>query len=232
MARYNTIRATEVLSAHSATLIRAEVTAVTDEIISSPPTNSIPNTRKWLKLMPPEEQELVLVARKKMQLETAKRNTKKYYYKYSTKEAERNKKWHKENADYVREKNREYRKKFPEKILAMNTKWRAIPKNRIRSIISSRIHDAKRRGILVDEIAMKEYIENPPTHCEITGCELDYSPGRGRSVGNSPSFDRINPSLGYVRGNIAVTTHGINTIKTFGTAEEHRMIAEFLERRK
>jgi hypothetical protein len=43
------------------------------------------------------------------------------------------------------------------------------------------------------------------------------------------SIDRINPTLGYVRGNIAVIGHRFNTIKSFGTAAEHRLIAEYLE---
>jgi len=37
---------------------------------------------------------------------------------------------------------------------------------------------------------------------------------------NSPSLDKINPTLGYVKGNIRVISHRANTIKSNATASE------------
>jgi hypothetical protein len=67
-----------------------------------------------------------------------------------------------------------------------------------------------------------------PTHCPILGIELDYFTEDGWSE-NSPSFDRLNPSLGYVKGNVIVISMRANRIKNNGTAEEHRKIADFMQ---
>lgn len=66
-----------------------------------------------------------------------------------------------------------------------------------------------------------------PTHCPILGIELDYfAPHRAE---NSPSFDRIDPSKGYISGNVAIISWRANRIKNDGTAEEHKKIAKFIE---
>lgn len=66
-----------------------------------------------------------------------------------------------------------------------------------------------------------------PTHCPILGIEIDYfAPYR---VENSPSFDRINNDLGYIKGNIQILSWRANRIKNDGTAEEHRKIAQYLD---
>ena len=136
------------------------------------------------------------------------------------------------NIERFREKATEWRKKNPERVKFNMDAWRQVPKNRMRSIVNCRIADAKRRGILVDPDALYEFVKHPPTHCAISGIALDYSVAGGRGVGHSPSIDRIRPSLGYTKGNVAVISHRINTIKSFGTADEHRMIADYLDRIK
>jgi hypothetical protein len=50
-----------------------------------------------------------------------------------------------------------------------------------------------------------------------------------RNSWNSPSLDRIIPEKGYVRGNIRVISWRANTIKSYGNAEEHRKIAEYID---
>ena len=66
-----------------------------------------------------------------------------------------------------------------------------------------------------------------PTHCPILGTELDYFTEEGWRE-NSPSFDRIDPSKGYVKGNVTVISMRANRIKNNGTAEEHQKIADFM----
>lgn len=65
-----------------------------------------------------------------------------------------------------------------------------------------------------------------PDRCPILGMKLDYS-GKHRKE-NSPSFDRINPKKGYVKGNVIVCSWRANRIKNDGTAKEHELIAKFL----
>ena len=65
-----------------------------------------------------------------------------------------------------------------------------------------------------------------PTHCPILGTELDYFAERTQE--NSVSFDRVDSSKGYIKGNVIVCSWRANRIKNDGTAEEHKKIYEFL----
>jgi DNA-binding transcriptional MerR regulator len=65
-----------------------------------------------------------------------------------------------------------------------------------------------------------------PTHCPILGIKLDYFAETRQE--NSPSFDRIDPTKGYVKDNVAIISWRANRIKNDGTAEEHYQIAEFM----
>jgi hypothetical protein len=67
-----------------------------------------------------------------------------------------------------------------------------------------------------------------PTECPVLGIPIDYfSDGRTE---NSPSFDRLDPSKGYVHGNVKVISWRANRIKNDGNAEEHRLIASYMTR--
>jgi hypothetical protein len=65
-----------------------------------------------------------------------------------------------------------------------------------------------------------------PTHCPVLGIELDYFASERQE--NSVSFDRIDSSKGYVKGNVVIMSWRANRIKNDGTAEEHQKIANFL----
>jgi hypothetical protein len=70
---------------------------------------------------------------------------------------------------------------------------------------------------------------NWPTHCPILGLEIDYFTEIRKE--NSASFDRIDNSKGYVKGNVHIISWRANRIKNDGTAEEHRKIADYLEKK-
>ena len=67
-----------------------------------------------------------------------------------------------------------------------------------------------------------------PTQCPVLGIELDYFAERTQE--DSPSFDRVDSSKGYVKGNVIVCSWRANRIKNDGTAEEHKKIYEFLSK--
>lgn len=67
-----------------------------------------------------------------------------------------------------------------------------------------------------------------PDVCPVLGLPL--RPTSGCSDDNSPTVDRLVPELGYVPGNVAVISHRANSIKHMGTAEEHRRIADWMDR--
>lgn len=73
-----------------------------------------------------------------------------------------------------------------------------------------------------------------PDKCPILGLELKYVSGRTKEHGDprrtddSPSLDKIVPSLGYVLGNIHVISWRANRIKNDSTPEELRKISDYI----
>lgn len=120
------------------------------------------------------------------------------------------KEWHKERmkdpefAEKRRVQAKEYRKKQPKKRLLRGAKDRA-----------------KKKGIpceiTIDDIVIPEY-------CPILGCKLEVLSGP-----NSPSLDRINPALGYIKGNIQVISCKANVMKNDATEDELRKFAEWVK---
>jgi hypothetical protein len=68
-----------------------------------------------------------------------------------------------------------------------------------------------------------------PLICPVLGVKLDYKSAEGSHSDYSASFDRLDPNLGYVRGNVVVMSMRANRLKNDGTAEELRAIADFLD---
>lgn len=68
-----------------------------------------------------------------------------------------------------------------------------------------------------------------PDVCPVLGIPLMRAVGAVCGTDNSPSLDRIVPELGYVPGNIAVISVRANTIKSTGSAAEHRRIADWID---
>lgn len=82
---------------------------------------------------------------------------------------------------------------------------------------------AKRKSLPFDLTV--EDIIIPPI-CPVLGIPI--FKGVGKPSDNSPSLDRIIPSLGYVRGNIAVISKRANQIKNNGSLAEIIKIAAWL----
>lgn len=82
---------------------------------------------------------------------------------------------------------------------------------------------AKKAGVPFD-LSLDDIVI--PERCPVLGVVLIR--GVGKATDNSPSIDRMNPALGYVRGNVTVVSWRANRIKNDGTAEEHEAIARFM----
>lgn len=66
-----------------------------------------------------------------------------------------------------------------------------------------------------------------PQFCPVLGIPLIIS--KGPITPNSPSLDRLNPSLGYTPQNITVMSFRANTIKNNASPTELRLVAGWLE---
>jgi len=69
----------------------------------------------------------------------------------------------------------------------------------------------------------------PPEYCPVLGLRLDYGSKEIRvRAASSPSIDRVDSELGYVKGNVVIMSWRANMIKNAGTYEEHVQIADFM----
>ena len=94
----------------------------------------------------------------------------------------------------------------------------------------SMFHQAKQRSIKksIPFDLDQEYIKSILTEsCPILGIPL--KKGTGSFSDNSPSLDRINPKLGYVKGNVKVVSDRANRIKRDASIEELKAIINYME---
>jgi hypothetical protein len=96
---------------------------------------------------------------------------------------------------------------------------------------------AKKRGMTFDLDA--EYLRSIWTDvCPVFNIKMasaKFESGSTRSHKskpqfNSPTLDRIDSSRGYEKGNVCIISYRANVIKNCGTADEHRLIAEFMDK--
>jgi len=71
------------------------------------------------------------------------------------------------------------------------------------------------------------------SYCPVFGTPLEWSVRREKKaivLPNSPSLDRIDPSKGYVKGNVWIISNKANSIKNNATHEELKLVTEAVGR--
>lgn len=134
--------------------------------------------------------------------------------------------YHAANADEIKKRRAPYfeeRKRTGETQAALKRSYETFWERHVQSSCKTR---AKKKGLPFEPFA---HVLDRPTHCPILGIELDYSFfTKGHAKPNSPSVDRIVPSLGYVPGNVQVISYRANAIKNDATPEELMKVALFV----
>ena len=69
-----------------------------------------------------------------------------------------------------------------------------------------------------------------PEICPILGIKLYRNTGGNKPTGNSPSVDRVIPSLGYIKGNVQVISQRANIMKNDANPEELLKFAEWVNK--
>lgn len=113
------------------------------------------------------------------------------------------------------EKEREYAERYAEK----------HPDRRLWQVAKQR---ARKYGIEFNIEVSDIFV---PMYCPVFGFKLVTGTGHsGRQGGNtnSPSLDRIDPTKGYVKGNIQVISHLANSMKHQATAEQLQQFAKWI----
>ena len=136
---------------------------------------------------------------------------------------EYNAKWYLENKEKHRRLNSVWQKQNPDRMREIRTRWRDANPDK------SLLHNAKMRAnalglpfnITVEDVVI-------PEQCPVLGVKLCWIRGRGRTQPDTPSLDRMNPSLGYVKGNVRVISWRANCLKRDGTLEEFEAIVAYM----
>jgi hypothetical protein len=69
-----------------------------------------------------------------------------------------------------------------------------------------------------------------PDVCPVLGIKLNCHQGKRGCFSDSPSLDRIRPTLGYVKGNIRVISARANLLKSDATVDELSAVLDDLRR--
>ena len=97
----------------------------------------------------------------------------------------------------------------------------------LRCALKTAARRASEKGV---PFALEEKDVVVPVFCPILGVRLQIQ--RGKHSDDSPSLDRVIPSLGYVPGNVIVISHRGNTIKSNATLEELEALTRWLRARR
>lgn len=117
------------------------------------------------------------------------------------------KEWRVRNSEHVRHYQTAWQAQNAEKAMWLRAKQRANKKG-------------------VEFTIRVEDIIIPPT-CPILGVTLVRS--NGRSSPNSPSLDRIDPSKGYIPGNVTVISNRANTLKSNASVDELELVLKWMK---
>jgi|TARA_R110000824_G_scaffold13097_2_gene57079 hypothetical protein len=98
-----------------------------------------------------------------------------------------------------------------------------IPGVKIREVITKGIGENK-YGSFNRKYKSWEATEYPKV-CTVLGIKLDWDMNGCNN--NSPSLDRVNPKLGYIKGNVIMMSNLANKMKNNATPEELKQFSEY-----
>lgn len=141
---------------------------------------------------------------------------------------EYNKKYYSKNKEAILEWSKVYHYKYREKFLDYQ---RTYHKNRRteqaeRDMLSRVKSRAKKLGIPFN-LELEDIII--PNFCPVLGIPITKNVGAGMPLPGSPSIDRLNPNLGYIKGNIHIISNRANTVKNNSTLEELEKVIYYIK---
>jgi hypothetical protein len=139
------------------------------------------------------------------------------------KEYEANKRWNDNNRDKRNAINRLAYKRNKSRFQARGARYRTSTRGWIKGKAAD-LRKRASRGIAVT--ISEDDIESLITsHCPVLGVTLRYG---GPRASNTASLDRIDPTKGYVPGNVVIISDKANRIKSDATLEELRNVVSWL----
>lgn len=136
--------------------------------------------------------------------EKRKEEARNYYHQNKEKVLDTVKEYRNKNRDTIREKGKQYYRRKLENRLLNAAKARSKAKN------------------LEFNIEVSDIIV--PAVCPLLGIPIFVNEGKKVCKPNSPSLDRIDPTKGYIKGNVWVISLKANTMKSNATLEEMKTL--------
>ena len=136
-----------------------------------------------------------------------------------------------------RAKRRAYHAKLRKDPVAKARLWesarRYLEKRRVRALASRVIVRCKKNGMECDAEYMRSFRDHRPEKCPCCGCALEYaySGQLGHPLIHGPSFDRIDTTKGYVRGNVDIICWRCNALKRDAQMSELEAIIVYMRSR-
>ena len=134
--------------------------------------------------------------------------------------------YYRDHQKQICSRKKKYRKSHRAELAQANRKYRM---GRIPWLLLHRVKARAKRLGLAFNLTLADLVPLP-TCCPVLGLPLRYG-----TSSNDPcaySLDRIDNSLGYVQGNIAVMSNRANRLKNDGTLEEHQRIVTWMKRKR
>lgn len=149
--------------------------------------------------------------------------------------------YYEKNKEKIKAKQKAYREANPDRFMkyrkkhAEQTDWNFFARKRAEERPWAARHTeikqrAKKRGI--EFSITSEYLRSiwpSDNRCPVLGIEFN----RGKCSVNrdcAASIDRIDPSKGYIEGNVQVISQRANRIKNNATVEELKLLVEYMSR--
>lgn len=126
------------------------------------------------------------------------------------------KEYYLKNKDKIKDTSKKTYKRNIVKIKAKNKNW-YLDNDNYKTVIWMRAKQRSVKNKYPFNIEISDIVI--PEFCPILGIKLERNFGT-TSAPNSPSIDKINPILGYTKGNIRIISHKANTMKNNATQEE------------
>jgi hypothetical protein len=130
-----------------------------------------------------------------------------------------------EHKEFYYQQGIKYRTENKEKVKEVQRSYAA--KNPERCMISDAKKRSKKRSVPLT-ITYKDI--KIPEICPVLGIPLKRNLNGGKPSDNSPALDAVIPQKGYIPGNIAVISHRGNRIKTDATLDELKKVTDWLEK--
>lgn len=84
---------------------------------------------------------------------------------------------------------------------------------------------AKQQGFAF-EVTKEHFAQELPTHCPVLGCALTYE--SAKQANNSASLDRVDPTKGYIAGNVVIVCWRVNKLKGDASLDELSKIVSYM----